>query len=321
MDVIQFYCSTCGRKICVSARFAGKQGQCSTCNFRFIVPQPLETPPAGLSDSGGVQGSPDYSCAKCGRDIAPHEQPYEWGDVIVCPECCVQLQANEAAQQAQQSQPPVTTVRPKSKVDRSGNGKPGPIRILFGFIMCALILCVILFLCFFIFHKKHRQLDIYSLPYREQAMAKSKFEQCPDGCKTLRDYKNWIPKELTDSYETGTNSQGNAIYKWTYGQQKKQQIVLVERGGSIIQINVIFHIAGDVADDADSLAQSARILLLIEGMATDYLTGAELQEITGWILNNSEKTGASKSFQGGITLIIDKVVHAEDGHYVLINIY
>lgn len=40
-----------------------------------------------------------HTCGNCGRQIGTLEQPYQWGDAVVCPECCSVLQGQEATNQ------------------------------------------------------------------------------------------------------------------------------------------------------------------------------------------------------------------------------
>ena len=41
---------------------------------------------------------PLHNCGNCGRVIGALEQPYQWGEAIVCPQCCQLLQSAQAAQ-------------------------------------------------------------------------------------------------------------------------------------------------------------------------------------------------------------------------------
>lgn len=45
-----------------------------------------------------------WTCGNCGRLIGAMEQPYQWGDAVVCPQCCQILQ--------QASEPPPVIAGP-----------------------------------------------------------------------------------------------------------------------------------------------------------------------------------------------------------------
>lgn len=59
-----------------------------------------------LVDLTREQPGPErYTCANCGRTIGGHEQPYQWQDAIVCPQCCAVLQDQQVTQTAHRPQP------------------------------------------------------------------------------------------------------------------------------------------------------------------------------------------------------------------------
>lgn len=50
---------------------------------------------------------PQYHCANCMRTIGAVEQPYQWGESIVCPQCCALLQSGQEPGQLETQHPVV----------------------------------------------------------------------------------------------------------------------------------------------------------------------------------------------------------------------
>lgn len=50
-------------------------------------------PLVNLSDGNQPQAPELHTCGNCGRMIGGMEQSYQWGDAVVCPQCCQSLQS------------------------------------------------------------------------------------------------------------------------------------------------------------------------------------------------------------------------------------
>jgi DNA-directed RNA polymerase subunit RPC12/RpoP len=59
------------------------------------------------TSSAAAVASTLYSCANCQRTIGALEQPYKWGDNIVCPQCCALLQQSMSVATAEPPRQPI----------------------------------------------------------------------------------------------------------------------------------------------------------------------------------------------------------------------
>ncbi|MEK7205330.1 MAG: hypothetical protein AAB254_07445, partial [candidate division NC10 bacterium] len=73
--MIRFFCDSCGKKLGVDGRLAGRRGKCPDCGFLFTVPAPDGPPPPPPR----VKRQDDTDCHVA---VEGPRNPRRWGPLV-----------------------------------------------------------------------------------------------------------------------------------------------------------------------------------------------------------------------------------------------
>ena len=313
MDVIRFHCPVCGSPIKVAAHFAGHSGKCPACSGKFTVPYVVQ---------------PEQ----------PLDSDVEASNVV---EDGGALDAIASAV----NEPTVVRLRPLYSPKQNPVLKP--IWIAAGILSCVCAFCLVSAAISRLFNHDsdssrrwrttdaestyHPSIPSHETPhdekqgpiapgsgyrYLEKTANQRLNEICPGGCTTLGQYR-----ELDSEFRkpcTTTEKGGHTAYQWRYGDSPYLIIVLIEEDGKITQANVVLDMNPVTERNfTDRLAGLSEVGSLVANKLGRVLSKQESDEMADWIDANSNNEGAKKFF-AGFNLLIDTVVHDENGHHILI---